>query len=83
MLFERVFIGLYDTDQATFGRVGFFDVMNAPPKRGRPASLISFPELVAEIVSTYDARNSPPFLWAEGELEETPEPPAVEIETDE
>ncbi|MGJ4940951.1 hypothetical protein ACQR1W_10300 [Bradyrhizobium sp. HKCCYLS1011] len=83
MLFERVFIGLYDTDEATNGRVGFFDVMNAPPKRGRPASLISFAELVAEIVSTYDARNSPPFHWAEGEVEETPEPPAVEIDTDE
>lgn len=35
MLFERVFIGLYGTDEKNLGKVGFFDVMTSPPKRGR------------------------------------------------
>lgn len=69
MLFERVFIGLYETDERRFGEVAFFDVMNAPPKRGRPSALMTFEELVQAIVSTYDERNKPSFQWAEGETE--------------
>src|SRR5262249_24517572 len=30
-LFERILIGLYDTREKEFGRVAFFDVMDAPP----------------------------------------------------
>lgn len=63
MLFERVFIGLYDTDDERFGRVGFFDVMVAPPMRGRPKRLLSFRELIDEIKEAYDARNNPQFVW--------------------
>jgi hypothetical protein len=33
-LFERIFIGLYGTEEASFGDITFFDVQNAPPKRG-------------------------------------------------
>lgn len=73
-LFERAFIGLYETDVPRFGDVGFFDVMEAPPKRGRPSRLLSFAELVDEIRATYDARNSPTFEWADAEREVLSEP---------
>ena len=69
MLFARVFLGLYDTREDTFGEVGFFDVMDAPPKRGRPKKLLTFREMVEGIVETYDARNRPRFEWADAEPE--------------
>ncbi len=69
MLFERIFIGLYDTDERRYGKVTFFDVMNAPPKRGRPTGTMSFADVVKAITSTYDERNKPSFQWAEGETE--------------
>ena len=31
-LFERILVGLYDTDVDKFGRVDFFDVMDGPPR---------------------------------------------------
>jgi hypothetical protein len=74
MLFERVFIGLYEAEAAAFGRVGFFDVMSPPPRRGRPRTLMGFDDLLGEIIGTYDHRNAPPFAWADG-TEEIPEPP--------
>jgi hypothetical protein len=64
-LFEKVFIGLYDTSPNNFGRVGFFDVMDAPPRNGRPEKLLGFAELIQRIRDTYDARNSPEFVWAD------------------
>ncbi len=69
MLFERVFIGLYDTkaDEAIFGRVAFFDVNVPPPRRGRPRAMLGMEALIAEIVATYDHRNAPPFEWDDGE----------------
>jgi len=79
MLFERVFIGLYDVAGELFGRVSFFDVTQAPPKSGRPRDLMTFPQLISEIVATYDARNAPPFLWADGPAE-SPLPPEPEDE---
>jgi len=69
VLFERVFIGLYETDEAHFGEVGFFDVADAPPKRGRPPKLLKFDELIRAIVATYDERNGSTFQWSSGETE--------------
>lgn len=83
MLFERVFIGLYDTDPACFGTVGFFDVMEKPPKNGRPTKLLSFAKLIDEITRTYDARNSPVFEWADAEPETMTSPPVEPGEDDE
>lgn len=74
MLFERVFIGLYETAVEEFGRVDFFDVMAAPPRRGRPRAPMSVDRLLSEIVATYDRRNAPPFVWDDGSAE-TPAPP--------
>lgn len=67
MLFERVFIGLYDTAAETFGDLCFFDVANAPPRRGKPENTMSFDELIKAIISTYDSRNNPEFTWADGD----------------
>lgn len=66
VLFEAVFIGIYDADGDRRGRVKFFDVTDAPPRRGRPsdASLIGFSDLIARIKSIYGYRNNPAFTWA-------------------
>lgn len=64
-LFERVFVGLYAiSDDDEPWDVRFFDVMQAPPRSGRPSNALSLEEVVSEIVRTYDARNNPPFVWA-------------------
>lgn len=79
MLFERVFIALYDTDDSRFGEVGFFDVEDVPPKHGRPKKLLSWSEMIEAIVKTYDARNMPTFTWADA----PPEPAALPAPEDE
>lgn len=67
-LFERIFIGLYETQGPNRGEIAFFDVAEPPPRAGRPRDdkLLSFAGLVAEIKTTYDERNNPPFEWVEG-----------------
>jgi hypothetical protein len=83
VLFERAFVGLYETTSSRFGEVAFFDVMDAPPKRGRPAKLMTFRELIGAIVETYDRRNKPAFQWAEGETEPVTLPDADAEDEDE
>jgi hypothetical protein len=83
MQFERVFIGLYDTTNENFGDVGFFDVAEAPPKTGRPKSLMRMSEVVGEIISTYNLRNSPPFEWADTHEIEILTTPPIEADDDE
>ncbi|MBB4364340.1 hypothetical protein GGD65_005398 [Bradyrhizobium sp. CIR18] len=80
MLFERVFVGLYDADEKHFGEVTFFDVMSKPPRTGKPATMLSFPQLVQEIVETYDRRNSPRFEWEDAAPEKVTAPPVEEDE---
>lgn len=65
--FEQVFIGLYDHKKPRRGSCLFFDVMDAPPKSGRPAMPpgLDLGNVVARIAETYNQRNSPPFEWAE------------------
>jgi hypothetical protein len=65
-LFESVYIGLYEYEGEHRGSVEFFDVATAPTKRGRPkVGLFSLDDLVRRIIAEYDARNSPPFQWAD------------------
>ncbi|MBM3549679.1 MAG: hypothetical protein FJX54_22295 [Alphaproteobacteria bacterium] len=78
MLFERLFIGLYDTSAESFGDVCFFDVMNAPPRTGRPGQTMNFAEVTRAIVETYDRRNSPRFEWADAKPETVIAPPVEE-----
>lgn len=63
-LFERVFVGLYAIDDDDPWDVRFFDVMQAPPRSGRPSKTLSLEEVLAQIVQTYDGRNNDPFVWA-------------------
>jgi len=81
MLFERVFIGLYDTAPENFGRVTFFDVRNRPRRNGRPRETLTFAELLGEIVKAYDERNNPPMEWDDAPTEHVPL--SVEDEDDE
>ena len=79
VLFERVFIGLYEVaEPAKRGEIGFFDVMDAPPRQGRPRALLGFRQLISEIIETYDNRNNPPFVWADAEPERVTPPSAGE-----
>jgi hypothetical protein len=66
-LFERLFIGLYQHEAPHRGEVAFFDVMQPPPRQGRPRRerLLTYDEFIDAIKATYDARNDPPFLWDE------------------
>jgi hypothetical protein len=73
-LFERIFIGLYDTREATWGQVSFFDVAAAPPRFGAPVGTLGFDEVADEIRKTYDFRNSPAFAWADAPPEQIVEP---------
>jgi hypothetical protein len=74
--FERMFIGLYSHEPGG-GRVGFFDVADAPPRRGCPpwpdeepeafrgGRLKSLDEVVEEIVREYGIRNRKYIRWAD------------------
>jgi hypothetical protein len=61
-LFERIFIGLFDTD----GDIRFFDVEVPPPKQGRPPAdqLWSWERMLDEIHAEYARRNAR-FRWAD------------------
>jgi hypothetical protein len=64
-LFERILIALYETEGNEAGRVHFFDVMDKPPRYGRPrvSALQTLDQTIEAIRQTYDARNNPPFEW--------------------
>lgn len=70
--YERVFIGLYARDGSRFE---FFDVAKAPPKKGRPRDLMSYPDFLGEVEKAYLRRNSSEFEWADDEASETDESP--------
>jgi hypothetical protein len=66
-LFERVFIGLYETDGPQRGAVRFFDVEQRAPRNGRPPeqSTLSFAEFVAAVASEVNRRNRFAPSWAD------------------
>ncbi len=68
-LFERILVGLYDADVGNFGHIAFFDVMDDPPKLGKPRILKTFAEAFNSIIDAYDSRNKVKFKWADGETE--------------
>ena len=84
-LFERMFIGLFEPDGDKRGEIAFFDVMHAPPRRGRPRSgLRSLEELMAEIVKTYGLRSGRYIQYADEEESAVPElAPITEEEEEE
>lgn len=83
MLFERLFVGLYHVSEPRFGNVGFFDVMDAPPRSGRPGDLLSFSAVCSAIENAYDDRNGSKFKWADGVVETVTAPVAGDDDSDE
>lgn len=64
--FERIFIGVYETEGELRGADWYFDVTQSPPKKGRPIAekRLTFEQMIGEMKRTYDGRNDPPFEWA-------------------
>jgi len=75
--FERFFVGLYDAASPSDDRVGFFDVLDAPPRRGRPpwphetvdpakgGRLLSLEQLILQVVRDYGVRARTYIRWAD------------------
>lgn len=70
--YEKVYIGLYSRDGS---RVEFFDVAIAPPKRGRPKTLLNYQGFLDEVEKTFLKRNVAEFEWADEAEIEADEPP--------
>jgi hypothetical protein len=80
--FERFFVGLYDAASPSDDRVGFFDVLDAPPRRGRPpwpneavdpakgGRLLSLEQMILQVVRDYGVRTRTYIRWAD-EAEES------------
>jgi hypothetical protein len=64
--FEKIYVALYDPAGTA---LGFFDVEWDPPKKGRPARLLSYAEFLEVVYAAYLERNKADFTWAEGEKE--------------
>jgi hypothetical protein len=56
-MFELFYIGLYDWEGPNKGRVEFFDVMEAPRRRGVPSKLVRLDDVIKRSVATYGLRN--------------------------
>ncbi|MFF0815258.1 hypothetical protein ACFYVR_08905 [Rhodococcus sp. NPDC003318] len=68
-LFERVFIGLYESDGDDRGAVRFFDVEEPPPRNGRPtrAQTLSFEEFTDVVRGEVERRNRFAPTWSDPE----------------
>ncbi|HEX8436266.1 hypothetical protein [Archangium sp.] len=64
-LFEAAFVALYEPGGPTKGAVRFFDVRNAPPRRGMPNNTLTLAQFVEQVRFVYDARNNPSFEYAD------------------
>lgn len=69
-LFERIYIGLYETDAPSRGRVSFFDVEWDPPWSGFPQRTLTFSEVMEQIRAEFANRNKTDFAWADVGLAE-------------
>jgi hypothetical protein len=83
-LFERFFIGLYEFEGDRRGQILFFDVMDRPPRRGRPTrrepargeprrGLLTLEEMIGEVVKSYGIRNRRYIEWADEDTEAVPD----------
>jgi len=63
------YIGLYEWEGKNVGPLQFFDVMEAPPKRGVPKRLVGLEDVIRRIVEVYGLRNRKYIPWEE-DLEE-------------
>jgi len=67
-MFELFYIGLYDWDGEHRGRVQFFDVMDAPKKRGLPSKLVGLDDVIKRVVAVYGLRNRLYIPWEDDEV---------------
>lgn len=65
-LFEKGYIALYEPDGT---ELQFFDIESDPPKRGRPAALLSYADFIEALYRVYTQRNHAEFRWADGDIE--------------
>jgi hypothetical protein len=81
-MFELFYIGLYDWQGQDRGKVRFFDVMDAPKKRGPPSKLTELDDVIKRVVALYGLRNRLYIPWEEdkatGEIPELSPPPEEE-----
>lgn len=70
-LFERLFIGLYETEEPKLGDTSFFDVVESPPRSGMPSKLMNFADVLKATRDEYDRRNKVGIVY-EGEPGEAP-----------
>ena len=66
-LFERVFIGIYSTNEKHFGEAMFINVTTAPPKKGNAGRLpnVELRRTHRRDRSCFFGRNNPPVEWAD------------------
>lgn len=64
-MFELFYIGLYEWQGPKRGEVVFFDVLDAPRKRGAPSKVVGLDEVIRRIVATYGLRNRIYIPWEE------------------
>jgi hypothetical protein len=67
-MFELFYIGLYEWEGEHAGTIRFFDVMDAPPRRGVPRILVDLDTVVNRIVATYGLRNRKYIPWEDEDL---------------
>lgn len=65
-LFERFFVGVYEPVGPSAGEDWYFDVLDKPPRYGRPVPIdrLTFEHVIDRMRAEYDRRNDPPFEWA-------------------
>ena len=56
-LFEKVFIGLYESAGDRAGTVAFFDVAEEPPHKGPPLPMVPFSTVIKQIERAFHERN--------------------------
>lgn len=64
-LFELFYIGLYEHEGLNEGEIVFFDVMSAPPKKGRPRAVVDLDHVIGRILQVYGIRNRKYIPWEE------------------
>jgi hypothetical protein len=67
-MFELFYIALYEWEGEKAGNIRFFDVMDAPPKRGIPKALVDLDTVINRIVATYGLRNRKYIPWEDEDL---------------
>lgn len=63
--FELFYMGLYEFESEDKGKIVFFDVMDPPPKKGRPKKTVELDHVVGKMLRVYGIRNREYIPWEE------------------